>query len=66
MSKATRKFKEDPYVKEYYKTANEIQARQNGLMDDTPQQPAAQTPPAPEQQVVADSMQAPLLNFPQK
>lgn len=67
MSKATKKFKEDPYVKEYYKTANEIQARQNGLVEDTPQQPAAQTPPppAPEPQDVPDSMQSPL-NFPQK
>ena len=34
MSKATKKFKEDPYVKQYYQTANEIQARQNGLVDD--------------------------------
>lgn len=67
MSKATKKFKEDPYVKEYYRTANEIQARQNGLVDDTPRQPAQQTPPpaaVPEQP--ADSMQLPPLNFPQK
>lgn len=35
MSKATAKFKNDPYVKEYYQTANEIQARENGLVDDT-------------------------------
>ena len=34
MSKATSKFKNDPYVKEYYQTANEIQARENGLVDD--------------------------------
>ncbi len=34
MSKATKKFKDDPYVKEYYRTANEIQARQSGLVDD--------------------------------
>ena len=34
MSKASKKFKDDPYVKEYYKTAQEIQARQNGLVDD--------------------------------
>ena len=34
MSKATKKFKEDPYVKQYYQTAQEIQARQNGLVDD--------------------------------
>ena len=37
MSKATKKFKEDPYVKQYYQTANEIQARQNGLVDDNMQ-----------------------------
>jgi len=47
MSKATDNFKNDPYVKEYYQAANEIQARQNGMADDvTPQQPAVgQTPP---------------------
>ena len=52
MSKATKKFKEDPYVKEYYQTANEIQARQNGLIDeadlpqnDTTTQPQAELPP---------------------
>ena len=67
MSKATKKFKEDSYVKEYYKTANEIQARQNGLVEDTPQQPAAQTPPPPPAPVqTPDSMQVPPLNFPQK
>ena len=34
MSKATKKFKEDSYVKQYYQTALDIQARQNGLVDD--------------------------------
>lgn len=34
MSKATKKFKEDAYVKQYYQTALDIQARQNGLVDD--------------------------------
>lgn len=34
MSKATKKFKEDPYVKQYYQTAQEIQARQNGLVEE--------------------------------
>ena len=39
MSKATKKFKDDNYVREYYKAANEIQARQNGLIDsDVPQE----------------------------
>lgn len=45
MSKATSKFKNDPYVKEYYQTANEIQARQNGLVDDT--LPSQQNIPQP-------------------
>ena len=31
MSKATSKFKNDPYVKDYYEVATENQARQNGL-----------------------------------
>ena len=31
MSKATSKFKNDPYVKDYYQVATENQARQNGL-----------------------------------
>lgn len=66
MSKATKKFKEDPYVKEYYRTANEIQARQNGLMDDTPQPPVQQTPPPTVPEQTTDSMQLPPLNFPQK
>ena len=68
MSKATKKFKDDPYVKEYYQTANEIQARQNGLVDDTgvaaqPTQPAAETP-LPE--LSPDSLHVPLTNLPQK
>ena len=67
MSKATKKFKDDPYVKEYYHAANEIQARQNGLVDDTgaqPVQPAAATPALPE--LSADSLHVPLTNLPQK
>ena len=45
MSKATKKFKADPYVKQYYQIANEIQARQNGLVEDvTPAAPANETP----------------------
>ena len=66
MSKATKKFKEDPYVKQYYQAANEIQARQNGLVEDAPQA-AAPTQVVPDtQQQVADSMAAPSLNIPQK
>jgi len=64
MSKATKKFKEDAYVKEYYRAANEIQARQNGLVDDTPQQPVGQTPTPSVQ--MPDSMQLPSLNLPEK
>ena len=66
MSKATKKFKNDPYVKEYYKTAQEIQARQNGLIDDSQPQTAPQTAPAPEPQTVPDSTQVPSLNLPQE
>ena len=41
MSKATEKFKSDPYVRDYYQVATENQARQMGLHDgDT-------TPPSP-------------------
>ena len=65
MSKATKKFKDDPYVKEYYRTAQEIQARQNGLIEDQPQA-APQAAPAPEPQAVTDSTQVPALNLPQE
>ena len=58
MSKATKNFKDDPYVKEYYQTANEIQARESGLVDDAPQQVAPQAIP--------DSLHVPLTNVPQK
>ena len=40
MSKATPKFKNDPYVKDYYQVATENQARQTGLSE------AGQVPPA--------------------
>ena len=63
MSKATKKFKENAYVKEYYKTANEIQARQNGLVDDTTPQTAAQPATV---DTVPDSLHVPLTNLPQK
>ena len=65
MSKATKKFKEDPYVKEYYRTANEIQARQNGLMDDNAPQ-TAQQPPVSKPDTMPDSLQMPSLSLPQK
>src|SRR5574344_48816 len=51
MSKATDKFKNDPYVKDYYKTASENEARMQGM--DPSGQPAANNmqagaPPAQE------------------
>lgn len=46
MSKATKHFKEDPYVKEYYKTAQENEARMNG-MDETVAPVAPTAPTAP-------------------
>lgn len=58
MSKATSKFKNDPYVKDYYQTATENQARQNGLHEAEPQ---PQTQPA----LPAQPQQTPLTNVPQ-
>ena len=62
MSKATSKFKNDPYVKDYYQVATENQARQMGMSE------------APSQDTVQDTVQAlphpqlpqpPLVNVPQ-
>ena len=51
MSKATQRFKDDPYVKDYYQTAQENEQRLNGLSDVPAVQPAdtvaPQAPPAP-------------------
>lgn len=69
MSKASKKFKDDPYVKEYYRTANEIQARQNGLVDDNPVGQTAQQPPVTNPETAVDttgSAQLPSLSLPQK
>ena len=66
MSKATKKFKDDPHVKEYYQAANEIQARQNGLIDDDAPAQSAQQPPVTSQPAAPDSMQLPSLSLPQK
>ena len=63
MSKATKKFKEDAYVKEYYETATAIQARQNGLVDDASQ---TQTQPSSQMSSATDSLQVPPLNLEQK
>ena len=63
MSKASKKFKDDPYVKEYYQQANDIQARQNGLLDDS--STAVEPQPAPPV-AEPDSLHVPLTNLPQK
>ena len=48
MSKATDKFKNDPYVKDYYKKAQENQAIMNGMHDAAvPPAAAVAAPPAP-------------------
>lgn len=57
MSKATKKFKEDPYVKDYYQTAQENEKRMSGLGEE-PVTPSPEVPvsPAPN----------PLTNIPQQ
>jgi hypothetical protein len=59
MSKATEKFKSDPYVREYYQAAQENEARMNGTkdMDD------ADVAPLPDSTAVQPA--APLTNVPQ-
>ncbi len=47
MSKATEKFKNDAYVSDYYQTAQENEARMNGLEDTAAEQPAPAPAPAP-------------------
>jgi len=44
MSKATEKFKNDPYVKDYYKTAQENEARMNGMDEAAKPQQAPTVP----------------------
>ena len=51
MSKATRKFKNDPYVKDYYQIATENPARQNGLHE------VAEQPQPQEEPVLPDDSQ---------
>lgn len=55
MSKATDAFKRDSYVSEYYRVANEIQAREQGMDDSTPMPAPTDTAPA----------QTPLTNLPE-
>ena len=47
MSKATEKFKNDPYVRQYYKDAKDILARMKGELDDVPATAAAPEIPQP-------------------
>ena len=54
MSKATDKFKNDPYVKDYYQVATENQARQNGLHEVEPQ-PQPKAPLTKEERSTAPS-----------
>ena len=58
MSKATAKFKNDPYVKDYYQTAMENEARMNGLIseDGAPDSLPADT--------TKNKLQTPLTNVP--
>jgi hypothetical protein len=58
MSKATEHFKNDPYVKDYYKTAQENEARMNGMAESATQpQPDTMASPQPS---------TPLTNVPEK
>ncbi len=47
MTKATPAFKNDPYVKDYYRTAQENEQRMNGLEDASAPQTAPSAPSAP-------------------
>ena len=60
MSKATEKFKSDPYVRDYYQAAQENEARMNGTkdMDDL-------SAPLPDSTAVQPQPVAPLTNVPQ-
>ena len=72
MSKATSKFKNDPYVKDYYQVATENQARSTGLHDaNTATVPDAAAMSAADSVQPADTslqvppLQVPLTNVPQ-
>ena len=68
MSKATKAFKDDSYVKYYYQTAQENEERMNGLSDPAVPQSAPQLAPQPApQQVDSQAVHpAPLMNVPQQ
>ena len=63
MSKATKAFKDDPYVKEYYHMAQETEKRMNGLSDVAVPQSEQ---PRPYVDSLASQPAAPLTNVPQK
>ena len=62
MSKATKTFKNDPYVREYYQVAQENEQRMNGLSESAPEVP--QKPVAPADTVASQTPAAPLVNMP--
>lgn len=59
MSKATEKFKNNPYVKDYYRTATENEARMQGLDPSEMHQHAAAQQPEPEPEPAPSSESAP-------
>ena len=73
MSKATSKFKNDPYVKDYYQVATENQARSTGMHDVTPDSVPADAPMLPDDgpglppdtSMQMPPLQVPLTNVPQ-
>jgi hypothetical protein len=67
MSKATSKFKNDPYVRDYYQVATENQARQMGMHEDAAQPASTATPQAdslPDLDTLSQKPM-PLINVPQ-
>ena len=60
MSKATEKFKSDPYVRDYYQAAQENEARMNGTKDMNDL-----SAPLPDSTAVQPQPAAPLTNVPQ-
>lgn len=59
LSKATDTFKNDPYVKEYCKVAREIEAQQQGLIDEAPAQKNAPAHAVPADTTATPSLQTP-------
>jgi hypothetical protein len=55
MSKATKTFKNDPYVREYYQAAQENEQRMNGL---------SETAEAPVDTMASPAPAAPMVNMP--